>query len=105
MAARLKHQEELRHRSGPEAPHSHRAAAEAARLRGLGQAEAEEEHKVCHWQWRVCEGVLAAQRHAWTSWRCCQLVAYQRERVGTMLCAGQAQGAGWGLDIQGAGTG
>ncbi|PSC76682.1 kinase [Micractinium conductrix] len=41
VAARLQHQEELRHRSGPEAPghaHAPRAAAgEAARLRGMGE--------------------------------------------------------------------
>jgi hypothetical protein len=60
VAARLKHQEELRHRSGPEAPHSHRAAAEAARLRELGPAE--EEGRV--------RGMPAAHRHAGTL--CCR---------------------------------
>jgi hypothetical protein len=35
---RLKEQEELRRRSGPEAPGSRRAAGEAARLHGLGEA-------------------------------------------------------------------
>lgn len=43
VAFRLKHQEELRRRSGPEAPPCHAAAREEARLKGLGQQEGEEQ--------------------------------------------------------------
>lgn len=47
VALRLKHQDELRRRSGPEAPgsprHSRAAAGEAARQWGLGETREQEE--------------------------------------------------------------
>lgn len=53
VALRLKHQDELRRRSGPEAPgsprHSRAAAGEAARQRGLGETREQEEVRAM-WQ-------------------------------------------------------
>lgn len=63
---RLKEQEELRHRSGPEAPHSHHLAAEAARQNGLGQVDVEEGQRVrqsCVRSWSVCGSQTAAGMH------------------------------------------
>lgn len=54
VALRLKYQDELRQRSGPEAPgsprHSRAAAGEAARQRGLGETQEQEEVRSVGWR-------------------------------------------------------